>query len=35
MKLAKKKFAEAPNFPIRKDFRPKGVKEKGLVFCRL
>ncbi|HEC95019.1 MAG TPA: hypothetical protein ENI45_03530 [Thermoplasmatales archaeon] len=32
MKMAKKKFAEAPNFTIRKDFRPQGVEEKGLVF---
>lgn len=30
--MAKKKFAEAPNFTIRKDFRPQGVEEKGLVF---
>ena len=30
--MVKKKFAETPNFTIRKDFRPPDVKEKGLVF---
>jgi uncharacterized OB-fold protein len=28
----KKKYAEEPNFSIKKDVRPKDVKETGLVF---
>lgn len=28
----KKKFADEPNFTIKKEYRPEGIKENGLVF---
>ncbi len=32
MKKKKEKFADAPNFTERKDYRPEGVRETGLAF---